>query len=153
MSVACTARLQPLRGTGRLRGARQGATARPAPPGRGIRPLEPQNDVVVWEMTGAHASVETQVFLHLREVQPSTSLATALLKSASILIHHRHIPMRQSCSKHHLQGVWGRLYTQRVPVALPAGWRAAPRPLQMMFAARLSHRYMPMVNENAGRFQ
>jgi hypothetical protein len=36
------------------------------------------------------------------------------------------------------------LYTQRVPVALPAGWASRPPdPLHMMLAARLLHRRMP----------
>ena len=63
----------------------------PCTPGQELRPLEPQNDVIVWGGTDADGSV---------------------VLSHSIYRYHgsaqrSHALVRQSCYKHHLQGVWG----------------------------------------------
>src|SRR3954468_18160362 len=74
-----------------LRGRRQGATAPPAPPDRGIAP---------WNPKLMHSCAE-----RLTHMAGGRSERLAAIQ---ILAQPRHAPVPASCGKHHLQGVRGR---------------------------------------------
>src|SRR6266498_3132977 len=75
----------------RLRGGRQGWPATPAPPARGVCPLEPQNDAITSRAPGAHAS----------------GMSGQSLQDSFVSANQRHVLTRSFLRCHQLQGVWG----------------------------------------------